>query len=59
MVEALRHRRTLVSLACPVYVELLAGVTAGIINMVWVARLGGDAVARWRSRRTWRTCCSG
>ncbi|WP_206310387.1 MATE family efflux transporter [Streptomyces sp. Akac8] len=45
MVEALRHRRTLVSLACPVYVELLAGVTAGIINMVWVARLGGDAVA--------------
>ncbi|MGA5123282.1 MATE family efflux transporter [Streptomyces pseudogriseolus] len=43
--EAVRHRRTLVSLACPVYVELLAGVTAGIINMVWVARLGGDAVA--------------
>ncbi|MEU0042029.1 MATE family efflux transporter [Streptomyces werraensis] len=43
--EAVRHRRTLVSLACPVYVELLAGVTAGIINMVWVTRLGGDAVA--------------
>ncbi|MFZ4191158.1 MATE family efflux transporter [Streptomyces pseudogriseolus] len=43
--EAVRHRRTLVSLACPVYVELLAGVTAGIINMVWAARLGGDAVA--------------
>ncbi|MDT6986724.1 MATE family efflux transporter [Streptomyces lusitanus] len=43
--EAVRHRRTLVHLACPVYVELLAGVTAGIVNMVWVARLGGDAVA--------------
>ncbi|TGB10204.1 MATE family efflux transporter [Streptomyces sp. MZ04] len=39
------HRRRLVSLAYPVYFELLAGVTAGIINMVWVARLGGDAVA--------------
>ncbi|MGW5530191.1 MATE family efflux transporter [Streptomyces xanthochromogenes] len=39
------HRRTLVSLAGPVYFELLAGVTAGIINTVWVARLGGDAVA--------------
>ncbi|CAL9517923.1 lipid II flippase MurJ [Streptomyces sp. enrichment culture] len=39
------HRRTLVSLAYPVYFELLAGVTAGIINMVWVARLGGEAVA--------------
>ncbi|GAA3083339.1 hypothetical protein GCM10020000_81860 [Streptomyces olivoverticillatus] len=33
------------SLAYPVYFELLAGVTAGIINMVWVARLGGGAVA--------------
>ncbi|MEV0119357.1 MATE family efflux transporter [Streptomyces sp. NPDC050844] len=39
------HRRRLVSLAYPVYFELLAGVTAGIINMVWVAGLGGDAVA--------------
>ncbi|QES44610.1 MATE family efflux transporter [Streptomyces venezuelae] len=39
------HRRRLVSLALPVYGELLAGVAAGIINMVWVAGLGGDAVA--------------
>ncbi|MEU6672995.1 MATE family efflux transporter [Streptomyces sp. NPDC046925] len=39
------HRRRLVSLAYPVYFELLAGVTAGIINMIWVARLGGAAVA--------------
>lgn len=39
------HRRRLVALAYPVYFELLAGVTAGIINMVWVARLGGAAVA--------------
>ncbi|MGW1865443.1 MATE family efflux transporter [Streptomyces mauvecolor] len=39
------HRRALVSLAYPVYCELLAGVAAGIINMVWVARLGGDSVA--------------
>ncbi|MFC9248510.1 MATE family efflux transporter [Streptomyces sp. NPDC057136] len=42
---AAEHRRRLVVLAYPVYFELLAGVTAGIINMVWVARLGGDAVA--------------
>ncbi|SCF98776.1 MATE family efflux transporter [Streptomyces sp. Ncost-T10-10d] len=42
---AAEHRRRLVSLAYPVYFELLAGVTAGIINMVWVARLGGGAVA--------------
>jgi putative MATE family efflux protein len=42
---AAEHRRNLVSLAYPVYFELLAGVTAGIINMVWVARLGGGAVA--------------
>ncbi|MFC8716766.1 MATE family efflux transporter [Kitasatospora sp. NPDC057198] len=42
---ATEHRRELVSLAYPVYLELLAGVTAGIINMVWVARLGGEAVA--------------
>lgn len=39
------HRRRLVALAYPVYFELLAGVTAGIINMVWVAGIGGDAVA--------------
>ncbi|MFH8489448.1 MATE family efflux transporter [Streptomyces longisporoflavus] len=39
------HRRRLVVLAYPVYFELLAGVTAGIINMIWVARLGGAAVA--------------
>lgn len=39
------HRRRLITLAYPVYFELLAGVTAGIINMVWVARLGGAAVA--------------
>ncbi|GAA1307632.1 MATE family efflux transporter [Planotetraspora silvatica] len=42
---AAEHRRRLVSLAYPVYFELLAGVAAGIINMVWVVRLGGDAVA--------------
>ncbi|MER6347767.1 MATE family efflux transporter [Streptomyces sp. NPDC001595] len=39
------HRRQLLSLARPVYVELLASVAAGIINTVWVARLGGPAVA--------------
>ncbi|MEU6983724.1 MATE family efflux transporter [Streptomyces sp. NPDC046324] len=39
------HRRTLIKLAHPVYFELLASVAAGIITMVWVARLGGDAVA--------------
>ncbi|MFJ5151782.1 MATE family efflux transporter [Streptomyces sp. NPDC088353] len=43
--SAAEHRRRLVSLALPVYFELLAGVMAGIINMVWVARLGGQAVA--------------
>ncbi|MFJ2738452.1 MATE family efflux transporter [Streptomyces sp. NPDC087440] len=43
--DAAEHRRALVGLAYPVYFELLAGVTAGIINMVWVARLGADAVA--------------
>ncbi|MET9952692.1 MATE family efflux transporter [Streptomyces sp. NPDC006339] len=42
---ATAHRRTLVRLAGPVYLELLAGVAAGVISMVWVARLGGDAVA--------------
>ncbi|MGA5494153.1 MATE family efflux transporter [Streptomyces cinereoruber] len=39
------HRRALVRLARPVYFELLSGVAAGIINTVWVARLGGAAVA--------------
>ncbi|MET9434619.1 MATE family efflux transporter [Streptomyces sp. NPDC006551] len=39
------HRRSLIRLAYPVYFELLASVAAGIINMVWVARLGGAAVA--------------
>ncbi|MEU1790851.1 MATE family efflux transporter [Streptomyces sparsogenes] len=39
------HRGRLVRLAYPVYGELLAGVLAGIVNMVWVARLGGPAVA--------------
>lgn len=33
------------SLAAPVYCELLAGVAAGIVGMVWVAGLGGPAVA--------------
>jgi putative MATE family efflux protein len=39
------HRRQLVSLAHPVYLSLLASVAAGIINTVWVSRLGGPAVA--------------
>jgi putative MATE family efflux protein len=39
------HRRQLVLLARPVYFSLLASVAAGIINTVWVARLGGPAVA--------------
>lgn len=43
--EAAEHRRQLLSLACPVYFELLAGVTAGIINMIWVTSLGAEAVA--------------
>ncbi|AYG83397.1 putative FMN/FAD exporter YeeO [Streptomyces hundungensis] len=43
--EATAHRRRLVSLAFPVYGELMAGVAAGIINTLWVTRLGGDAVA--------------
>ena len=40
-----RHRKQLVSLARPVYWSLLAPVAAGIINTVWVSRLGGPAVA--------------
>ncbi|GGW83772.1 MATE family efflux transporter [Streptomyces lomondensis] len=39
------HREQLLLLARPVYVSLLASVAAGIINTVWVARLGGPAVA--------------
>lgn len=39
------HRRQLIALAHPVYFSLLASVAAGIINTVWVARLGGPAVA--------------
>ncbi|MEV7385109.1 MATE family efflux transporter [Streptomyces sp. NPDC091215] len=39
------HRRQLVSLAHPVYLSLLASVGAGIINTVWVSRLGSAAVA--------------
>jgi putative MATE family efflux protein len=39
------HRKQLLSLAHPVYLSLLASVAAGIINTVWVARLGGPAVA--------------
>ncbi|MFE0514938.1 MATE family efflux transporter, partial [Streptomyces sp. NPDC058964] len=39
------HRKQLVSLAHPVYFSLLASVASGIINTVWVSRLGGAAVA--------------
>ncbi|MFJ8532631.1 MATE family efflux transporter [Streptomyces sp. NPDC093591] len=39
------HRKQVVSLAQPVYFSLLASVAAGIINTVWVSRLGGPAVA--------------
>ncbi|MES5823063.1 MATE family efflux transporter [Streptomyces sp. RG80] len=39
------HRKQLVALAHPVYFSLLASVAAGIINTVWVSRLGGPAVA--------------
>ncbi|WP_460064679.1 MATE family efflux transporter [Streptomyces sp. YKOK-I1] len=39
------HRKHLVRLAHPVYFSLLASVAAGIINTVWVSRLGGPAVA--------------
>ncbi|MFD5427996.1 MATE family efflux transporter [Streptomyces sp. NPDC127084] len=41
----MEHRKRLVTLAYPVYFELLSGVAAGIVNMVWVARLGGPSVA--------------
>lgn len=39
------HRKQLIALAHPVYLSLLASVAAGIINTLWVSRLGGDAVA--------------
>ncbi|MGW0421246.1 MATE family efflux transporter [Streptomyces sp. NPDC003015] len=39
------HRKQLVTLAHPVYLGLLASVAAGVINTVWVSRLGGPAVA--------------
>ncbi|WP_329049942.1 MATE family efflux transporter [Streptomyces violaceus] len=39
------HRKHLLLLAGPVYLSLLASVAAGIINTVWVARLGSPAVA--------------
>ncbi|MGW1779816.1 MATE family efflux transporter [Streptomyces sp. NPDC002143] len=39
------HRKQLIVLARPVYFSLLASVAAGIINTVWVSRLGGPAVA--------------
>ncbi|MFF3906433.1 MATE family efflux transporter [Streptomyces sp. NPDC001848] len=39
------HRRRLISLAHPVYFSLLASVASGIVNTVWVSRLGGAAVA--------------
>ncbi|MFI8192210.1 MATE family efflux transporter [Streptomyces sp. NPDC085946] len=37
-------RRALLGLGVPVYFELLSGVVAGIIDTVWVARLGEAAV---------------
>jgi putative MATE family efflux protein len=39
------HRKQLLALAHPVYLSLLASVAAGIINTLWVSRLGGAAVA--------------
>ncbi|GCE15627.1 MATE family efflux transporter [Tengunoibacter tsumagoiensis] len=39
------HRKKLALLAYPVYFELLAGVIAGIVDTIWVARLGEHAVA--------------
>ncbi|MET8545546.1 MATE family efflux transporter [Kitasatospora sp. NPDC004799] len=37
--------RRLAALAVPVYAELLSGVVASVIGALWVARLGGVAVA--------------
>ncbi|MEV6111818.1 MATE family efflux transporter [Streptomyces sp. NPDC052109] len=39
------HRKQLIALAHPVYLSLLASVASGVINTVWVSRLGGGAVA--------------
>ncbi|GLZ79472.1 MATE family efflux transporter [Actinorhabdospora filicis] len=39
------HHRRILSLAGPVYAELLAGVVAGVIDIAWVARLGAGSVA--------------
>ncbi|MFB0619906.1 MATE family efflux transporter [Streptomyces sp. AGS-58] len=39
------HRKQLVALARPVYFSLLAPVASGVINTLWVSRLGGAAVA--------------
>ncbi|GGJ65095.1 MATE family efflux transporter [Streptomyces brasiliensis] len=39
------HRKQLIALAHPVYLSLLASVASGIINTVWVSRLGSAAVA--------------
>ncbi|MFG2571845.1 MATE family efflux transporter [Streptomyces sp. NPDC048481] len=39
------HRGQLAALARPVYFSLLASVAAGIVNTLWVSRLGGPAVA--------------
>ncbi|MEU0051053.1 MATE family efflux transporter [Streptomyces sp. NPDC006309] len=39
------HREQLVALARPVYLSLLAPVASGVINTLWVSRLGGAAVA--------------
>ncbi|MGW1803987.1 MATE family efflux transporter [Streptomyces sp. NPDC002078] len=39
------HRKQLIALAHPIYLSLLASVASGIINTVWVSRLGGPAVA--------------
>lgn len=37
-------RRRLLGLALPVYLELLSGVVAGVIDTLWVSRLGAAAV---------------
>ena len=42
---ARHHRHAIAALAWPVYVELLAGVIAGIIDVAWVAHLGAAATA--------------
>ncbi|MEV6103509.1 MATE family efflux transporter [Streptomyces sp. NPDC051940] len=39
------HRRRLLALAGPVYLQLLAGVVAGIVDVLWVTSLGASAVA--------------